>query len=156
MARAGNCGYLFRSSRANRRSQVSERQNMRFYRITVNANRRFAGWRLVNSTLDHCNRRKTVGSTALLSSLEHFRRLLHAMVCGVARRPPIGYAACTRAAPKTSPLGTVVFRYSRMNDLTNRDNAPHVPVPVYVYRFETRYTRAAGDEREVMHRTGEG
>jgi len=45
-----------------------------------------------------------------------------------------------------------------MNDLTNRDNAPHVPVPVYVYRFETRYTRGrfSGDEREVMHRAARG
>jgi len=91
----------------------------------------------------------------LLSSLEHFRRLLHAlgaMVCGVARWPPIGPCRLHTRCAKNKPLGTVVFRYSRMNDLTNRDNAPHVPV--YVYRFETWYTRGgfSGDEREVMHR----
>lgn len=117
---------------------------MRFYRIIVTQAAGCAGWRLVNSTLDRCNRRKTVGSTVLLSSFEHFRRLLHAlgaMVCGMARRPPIELCRLHTRCAKNKPLGTVVFRYSRINDLTNRDNAPHVPVPVYVYRFGTWYTR---------------
>lgn len=100
-----------------------------------NANRNAGARCLVNSTLDRCNRRKTVGARALLSSLQHFRRLLRALgtsvVSGVVSRPPIEpasrraaphRAACTRAAPKTNP-SVPLFRYSRMNGLTNRDNA---------------------------------
>jgi len=55
----------------------------------------------------------------LLSSLEHFRRLLHAlgaMVCGVARWPPIGPCRLHTRCAKNKPLGTVVFQPVQPNE----------------------------------------
>lgn len=86
-----NCGNLFRLSRANRWELATKYAVLSYHR---NANRRLPGWRLVNSTLDRCNRRKTVGSTG-----RFYHRSNISVGCymrwarwfaGVARRLPIG------------------------------------------------------------------
>lgn len=82
---------------------------MRFYRITVTQTAGWPGGGSLTAPLTAVIAVKQSGSTALLSSLEHFRRLLHAsgaMVCGggaaTANRGPCRLH--TRCA-KNKPLG---------------------------------------------------
>lgn len=122
-----------------------EQRNIRFYRITVTTTAAPDGASL------------TAPLTAVIAVKQSaLRRFYHRsdisvgcyarwarVVCGVM------FAAANRTASrrhrlharcaKNKPRGPAVFRYSRMNDLTNRDNAPRVPV--YVYRFGTRPAR---------------
>lgn len=136
---------------------------MWFYRITRNANRNARAGASLTAPLTAVI---AVKQLALLSSLRHFRRLLRALgtsvVSGVASRPPIEAAPRARALParalhrKQTP-SVPLFRHSRMNGLTNRDNALRerlagVLAFTFIVSEHDRNARPfSGDEREVMH-----
>lgn len=133
--------YFFGSSRANRWG-VSEQRNMWLYRITVTQTATPDGVSLT-APLTAVIAVKTVDAAALLSSLEHISVGRYAHWHDGGFRSGVLHASARKgcAASKTSPSVPLCFRYSRMNDnLTNRDNAPRVPI--CVYRFGTRAARA--------------